>query len=102
AGVAEVHGLGSFFHFFGISADGWAPANASYMAGSDEGGVREIAVTLSRGAALEGTVVDPSGQPVAQASVRLSANADWQRTTTDAHGVWRFAIVAAGSYDLGA
>lgn len=104
-GTAEVRGLGTGFHHVEIAADGWAPAAISMRLDTQAGGVRELPVVLSHGAALAGVVVDPAGKPVAKARVsierrepdRFGASAD-----TGADGSWRFACVAPGAYHVSA
>src|SRR5829696_4935560 len=52
--------------------------------------------------ALEGTVVDSAGEPVAGARLSLvnSQQASFGATETDARGAFRFASVAPGNYVL--
>ncbi len=105
-GVAKLAGLRPHFHSVEITAAGFAPMQMTMMLADDPGGVLEQRVTLRRGAALAGVVLDPDGKPLADASVDISksdTSADddgWStRVETDATGHWR-CDVAAGLYQL--
>ena len=98
-GIAEVRGVGTFFHVFEVTADGWAPAGTSLMLNA-AGGKRTILIALSHGAALVGTVVDPSGHPVTDADVSIRNDTYSGQVATDAAGAWRFPVLAAGHYEL--
>src|SRR5437879_6212864 len=59
-----------------------------------------LAQSPSTGARLSGTILDPNGAAVPQATVTLRSNASGveQSTTSDASGQYRFLLVPAGQY----
>jgi hypothetical protein len=63
-------------------------------------------VTLPKGAAIAGVVLDPQGRPVPYASVDVSTieTSAWHRDPTpiraDEHGAWRLEGLAPGTYGL--
>lgn len=60
----------------------------------------ERTVQLERGAPMAGTVVAPSGAPVANATVEVEGKAWRGEVRTDGHGRWRVPALARGSYNL--
>ncbi|HTJ25672.1 MAG TPA: TonB-dependent receptor [Candidatus Limnocylindria bacterium] len=74
------------------TARGLAVALVLFLAGTE-------AAYAQRVAALSGTVTAASG-PVAGAAVTASASGRALRTTTDAHGAFRFSAVPVGTYEL--
>lgn len=78
------------------------PAHAE-VRGLARGERREVALSLSRGALVEGRVMGPQG-PVAGAGVRAEADLllGEKETTTDAAGRFRLAGLPAGSVKLAA
>ena len=99
-GVAEIPGLGSWFNYVTVEADGFAPAAHGFTLPDDPGGRVERTIKLTGGAEVRGAVLDPRGQPVAGAYVS-AARADGAASTetlSDEHGAWRFPALGAGSY----
>jgi hypothetical protein len=65
-------------------------------------GARVEAQTGLTGAALEGTVTDPGGQPLPGASVQVSSTETGlvRRAATDEHGRYSVAVLPSGTYRL--
>ncbi|MBW9094297.1 carboxypeptidase regulatory-like domain-containing protein [Microbacterium jejuense] len=65
-------------------------------------GIDGIDPVLSVGATISGVVTDESGAPVQGVSVRATAVGGWTGSygLTDAHGAYRVAALAAGSYNI--
>jgi hypothetical protein len=102
-GTAIMGGLEpAFFAEVQVTADGWSPASFTSPVPDDAGRTISHDVRLSRGAALAGTVVDPSGAPVAGAHVDIESLAMTTSVETDAGGAWQLPAIAAGRYELAA
>jgi protocatechuate 3,4-dioxygenase beta subunit len=108
-GVALMSGLAPGLYQVRAVAPGYAPASRSVHLTDVGGSAERITFALERGAAVEGVVRGPGGEPVAGASVTarpvsssiLSGGAP-EEVTTAADGSWRFAALAKGSYELAA
>nr|MBA3538584.1 carboxypeptidase regulatory-like domain-containing protein [Deltaproteobacteria bacterium] len=86
-----------------VTADGYAASGGFTTVGS-AGVTGELAITLHKGFAVAGRVIDDAGKPIAKASVGLQgmwgfAN-DEQGTVTDARGMFSIAGLAAGRHTL--
>ena len=86
-----------------VSAPGHAPVGAFTSIGSG-GATGQLQVTLHKGVAITGRVVDEDGKPVAKA--RVTSAGQWGMpsgvapTTTDDKGQFTIPAIAAGSYTL--
>jgi hypothetical protein len=92
-------GLGSDFFTIAARATGFLAATKTVRGGNS------VDLTLfAGGAALTGSVVDPSGSPVDDAIVRAELEPRFYppgtRTATDAHGRFELAGLAPGSYQI--
>jgi protocatechuate 3,4-dioxygenase beta subunit len=100
-GKASFRGLGSGFTAIEVRATGFAPASAVTTIGSP-GSTREMSVTLRKGAAVAGKVIDEHGAPVADAWLTIQEAASWTEgndtATSGKDGAFRLEVVAAGSY----
>lgn len=82
-----------------VTAAGYAPTNDFVDAGDDPAAVVTAVLTLVRGSAIGGLVVDEAGTPVADAAVEVGQpHGRRERASTDAHGVWTVGDLATGSY----
>lgn len=99
-GVAVVHGVGDQFQIFDVVADGFAPTVLSMWLAPDPGGTIARSVQVSRGSSVSGIVLDADGEPVAEASVRVSGTTWSGNALTDSRGAWKLEVVAAGTYEL--
>lgn len=86
-------------------AAGYAPASALTMIGSS-GATGQVSITLRKGYAVSGKVVDESGKPIAKAKVDASSGmwelgkSDADDVTTDDKGQFTIAALAPGSHTL--
>ena len=85
-------------------APGYASGLASLEVEPEPRGTVDEVIALERGAPLSGTVVDESGQPVANATLDIERLSDRHRlnATSDAAGAWRVDAVAPGRYHISA
>jgi hypothetical protein len=100
AGRAELHGVGTGYQAFEVEADGHVPTLASTSLELDPGGTADQTVTLPRGVALGGVVRAPDGTAATGATVTIDGDRGYATATCDDAGAWRFAAVAAGTYEV--
>jgi protocatechuate 3,4-dioxygenase beta subunit len=86
-------------------APGYAPAS-SYASVGSAGATGKLAITLRKGAAVSGRVVDESGTPLPKVHVTAKEPGGWSRDrgdqTTDDKGQFTFPALAPGSHTLSA
>jgi len=68
-GVATLKGVGPVWAPLAVRADGYAPAAMMFGTAGDPAGPERVTMSLARGAAINGRVVDDRGKPVAGARV---------------------------------
>ena len=68
-GVARLIGVGAIDAPLAVRAKGFAPAAMMFRASGDGNAIDHASVSLARGAALSGRVVDEKGKPIARARV---------------------------------
>ena len=97
--TVRVHGLppGRNTSFL-IEAAGYEPRQVEMMVSGDLKAPNELTASIRRGARVSGTVVDPNGQPLADAAVEVIGESGSQRAGTDASGAWHIDTVAAGHH----
>ncbi|HUH00726.1 MAG TPA: sigma-70 family RNA polymerase sigma factor [Kofleriaceae bacterium] len=106
AGDAELRGVAAAMMPLRVVAKGYAPAAAMLWTSDDPSIPRHQVMSLRRGAAVRGVVVDAAGKPIAGARVLAVAASepfpveDPQRdgVVTDAQGRWSLEAIAAGTY----
>jgi RNA polymerase sigma factor (sigma-70 family) len=106
AGRARLTGVGAGWPSLHVTAPGYAPAAMMVRTSGDPRRVQRQVVTLARGAAVSGRVLDPGGRPVAGAKIiaELAAepfpvlDASRDGVTSGADGAFKFESLAAGSY----
>ncbi|HVV83955.1 MAG TPA: carboxypeptidase regulatory-like domain-containing protein [Kofleriaceae bacterium] len=109
-GVATLHGVGPTWGPLAASAAGFAPARTMVSTAGDPKVPARFELTLARGAAVSGRVVDEAGAAVAGARVVATSASepfpvvDVRRdgVATGADGSFTFPAVAAGTYRLDA
>ncbi len=105
-GKARVTGVDAGWSMVVAEAQGYAEGNSPVMLnqlGFNSSEVaRAVTITLTRGFAVTGKVVDDKGAPVAGASVVCRTDRWQDRTSSDARGEFRFKAVAPGSYSFAA
>jgi protocatechuate 3,4-dioxygenase beta subunit len=86
-----------------VTADGYAPGNGFTQIGSS-GATGDLKITLHKGVAVSGRVIDEAGRPIANARVTTAGIWDIpggvEPVTTDAKGTFTFAALAPGSHVL--
>ncbi|HUJ63712.1 MAG TPA: carboxypeptidase regulatory-like domain-containing protein [Kofleriaceae bacterium] len=106
-GKALITGLHPGWIAIEAEAPGYAPGSNVTSIGS-AGGKGALAITLRKGAAVAGRVVDEAGHPLARVHVTAGDAADWwsdrghAEQTTDDKGEFAFAALAPGSHTLSA
>ena len=106
-GTVTFRGVGDGWTAVRASATGHGPATATVRIGKAQRQA-EVTVTLARGAAVSGVVVDERGAPIAGAKVMATdVSATWdpgggdrEPATTSASGEFTIPALAAGSYRL--
>ena len=101
-GTVRIAGLAPRTHGVDAHAPGYAHARDRVRLPDDPGGMIERTLELRAGAGLGGTVLDPTGQPLAAAQVSIAAGGPDapEQATADAHGAWHVDAIAAGHYAL--
>ncbi len=107
-GVATLRGVGPTWAPLSVSAPGYAPAAVIASTAGDPAVPARIAVTLGRGAAVAGRVIDDAGKTVAGARVTAAMASepfpvvDPRRdgVTSGADGTFTLPALAAGTYRL--
>lgn len=109
-GVATLRGVGPVWAPLVARASGFAPHAMLVSTRGDPAHPERVAITLGRGAAIAGRVIDEAGQPVAGARV-VAASASEPFPVTDprrdgvvsgADGAFTIRAVAAGTYRIAA
>ncbi len=108
-GHATFKGVGDGWTRVRATAPGYGPASANLVIGKTQR-TAEVTISMSRGAAVSGVVVDERGSPVKDAKVSATdvsgawdgGGADPNPATTDAKGEFTIAALSAGSYRLSA
>jgi len=107
-GIATLTGLGASFSPLLVHASGYAEAATMLRTSGNADVVEHTALSLARGAALTGRVLDDRGAPVANARV-VATNASEVLTVADppreavltrADGSFTFPIVSAGTWRI--
>ncbi|MBK9036298.1 MAG: carboxypeptidase regulatory-like domain-containing protein [Myxococcales bacterium] len=107
-GVATMRGVGPTWGALHVAAAGFAPSSTMVSTAGDPATPARFAITLARGAAVSGRVVDEAGAAVAGARV-VATSASEPFPVTDprkdgvisaADGTFTVAALAAGSYRL--
>ncbi|HUQ05810.1 MAG TPA: sigma-70 family RNA polymerase sigma factor [Kofleriaceae bacterium] len=109
-GVATLRGVGPTWGPLAVSAKGFAPASVLAQTTGDPKSPDRIAVSLGKGAAFAGTVVDEAGKPVGGARVTAALVTepfpviDPRRdgVVTDDDGAFAFPALASGTYRMSA
>jgi RNA polymerase sigma factor (sigma-70 family) len=109
-GVATLRGVGPTWAPLAVTAKGFAPASVLASTSGDPKAPDRIAVTLGKGAAFAGTVVDENGKPVGGARVTAALVTepfpvvDPRRdgVLTDEDGAFTFPALASGTYRMSA
>ncbi len=68
-GVAKLQGVGASWSALAVQAKGFAPSAMRVSTSGIADSVEKVALSLARGAALSGRVVDEAGKPIANARV---------------------------------
>jgi RNA polymerase sigma factor (sigma-70 family) len=105
-GVAKLTGVGPGWSPLVVRAKGYAPSAMMLTTSGNPDAVERAALSLARGAALAGRVVDDKGKPVAKARVVATSTADAlpvvdprrDGVVTGADGSFSFATLAAGTW----
>jgi uncharacterized GH25 family protein len=102
-GQAKIVGVRPGWVSVEASAPGYAPATTYASVGS-AGATGHVSLTLHKGAAVAGRVVDESGKPIVKARVTsselFSARHDRNEQTTDDKGQFSFPALAPGRHTL--
>jgi protocatechuate 3,4-dioxygenase beta subunit len=104
-GKAQLAPVGTGFVLASAIAPGYAAGSAVGQVGSG-GATLGLAITLRKGAAVSGKVVDEAGAPIARARVSPASNGGMFPTlasnvaTTDAQGAFAFPALGPGGYTL--
>jgi uncharacterized GH25 family protein len=102
-GQAKIVGVRPGWVSVEASAPGYAPASTFTSVGS-AGATGHVSLTLHKGAAVAGRVIDESGKPIAKARVTsselFSARHDRNEQTTDDKGQFSFPALAPGRHTL--
>ncbi len=102
-GEAKIVGLRPGWVAVEASAPGYAPASTYASVGS-AGATGHVSLTLHKGAAVSGRIVDEAGKPIAKARVAAdeqpSARHDRNEQTTDDKGQFTFPALAPGRHTL--
>lgn len=107
-GVATLRGVGPTWAPVAVSAPGYAPAAVMMSTAGDPAVPARVAVTIGRGAAVSGRVVDDAGKPIGGARVTAASASepfpvvDPRRdgVLSGADGTFTLPAVAAGTYRL--
>lgn len=86
-----------------VTAERYAPTCTRVVTGDDPGATVEKTIALRHGAPVAGTIVDPGGQPVPDATLRYGTTAGlYSWASADAEGRWYIDRVPAGKLVLSA
>jgi protocatechuate 3,4-dioxygenase beta subunit len=107
-GVAKLTGLGAGFSPLVVRATGYAEAATMLRTSATPDPVEHLAVSVARGAALSGRVVDDTGKPIARARVVASsasevltvADPPLDAVLTDADGSFSIPVLSAGTWRI--
>ncbi len=107
-GVATLRGVGSVWAPVAVTARGFAPAAVMMSTSGDPLAPVRVAVTLGRGAAVAGRVIDDGGKPVAGARVTAALASEpfpvidprKDGVVSGADGAFTLPALAAGTYRL--
>jgi RNA polymerase sigma-70 factor (ECF subfamily) len=105
-GIAKLTGIGAGSSPLVARAPGYAQAAIMFARSGSSDTIEHAVLTLSRGAALAGRVIDPKGLPVANARVvAMNASeplpvvdADRDAVVTNADGAFSIATLSAGTW----
>ncbi|MEO8550600.1 MAG: carboxypeptidase regulatory-like domain-containing protein, partial [Kofleriaceae bacterium] len=107
-GVAKLTGLGADFSPLVVRAKGYAETATMLTTSGNAAPIEHVVLSLARGAALSGRVVDDTGKPIAHARVVASsasevlmvADSPRDAILTGADGSFSISILSAGTWRI--